>query len=72
MYFNDHPPPHFHVKSNEFRAKIAIETLEVIDGALPPKQLKTVRKWAEQHQKELMRNWLSLQETGTFVKIDPI
>jgi hypothetical protein len=72
MYFNDHPPPHFHVKCNEFRAQISIETLDVIDGGLPQKQLRIVRGWAQQHKDELIKNWISLQETGTFDKIKPL
>ena len=72
MYFNEHPPAHFHVKHNEFRAQIAIATLEIIDGQLPPKQLRMVKQWAKAHQEELMKNWLSLQETGNFDKIMPL
>ncbi len=37
MYINDHNPPHFHVKYNEFRAMNNIRTLGVIEGALPPR-----------------------------------
>lgn len=72
MYFNDHPPPHFHVKYNEFRAQLAIVSLEVIEGELPPKELWLVRHWGKQHQAELLRNWEDLQETGKFVKIKPL
>jgi len=71
MYFNEHPPPHFHIKYNEFRAQMAIATLELIEGDLPPRQLRLVKEWATQHQDELMHNWLSLQETGHFDKIEP-
>ena len=34
-YFGDHPPPHFHALYAGDAAKIAIETLQVIDGSLP-------------------------------------
>jgi hypothetical protein len=27
LYFNDHDPPHFHAKYNEFRGKITITEL---------------------------------------------
>lgn len=72
MYFNEHPPAHFHVKYNEFRAQIAIKSLEIIEGELPPRQLRLVIEWARLHQAELMDNWLSLQKTGEFVKIKPL
>ena len=34
MYFKDHPPPHFHAIYGEHEAKIAIATLELIEGQL--------------------------------------
>ena len=72
MYFNEHPPAHFHVKYNEYRAQIAIKTLDIIEGELPPKQYSQVKEWAGNHQEELLQNWISLQETGKFVKIKPL
>jgi hypothetical protein len=33
MYYDDHPPPHFHAIYGEHEAKIGIETLELIDGS---------------------------------------
>ena len=30
MYYNDHPPPHFHVRYNQQKAIISIETLEIL------------------------------------------
>jgi hypothetical protein len=35
MYWRDHPPPHIHVFYGGAQALIAIETGEVIAGALP-------------------------------------
>jgi hypothetical protein len=35
MYVRDHPPPHFHASYGEHEAFVAIETGEVIEGALP-------------------------------------
>lgn len=37
MFYNDHNPPHFHAKYGDFKAVIAIETGEVIEGRLPPR-----------------------------------
>jgi hypothetical protein len=39
MFFNDHPPPHFHARSSEFEATIEIGTLAVIEGPTPPAAL---------------------------------
>lgn len=72
MYFNEHPPAHFHAKYHDFRVQVSIKTLEVIEGRLPPKQMKLLIKWAREHQDELLRNWVSLQDTGKFDKITPL
>jgi hypothetical protein len=39
MYFNDHPPPHFHARYNEFEAVIQITPLEVLEGSMPRRAL---------------------------------
>lgn len=44
MFFNDHPPPHFHARYGEFEATVAIETLEVMEGELPSRALIFVRE----------------------------
>ena len=43
MYYNDHDPPHFHVRYGEKRAIIAIESLKVLDGALPTREMAICR-----------------------------
>jgi hypothetical protein len=35
MYVKDHPPPHFQAVYGEYEANVAIDTGEVIEGALP-------------------------------------
>lgn len=58
MYTFDHNPPHFHVLlSDGTQAKLAINTLDVLAGNLPPGLLREVRSWAEIHQNELRQNW---------------
>src|SRR5439155_1615255 len=42
MYYDDHPPPHFHVQYGEYRAKITIDSLAVLQGYLPPRALGLV------------------------------
>jgi len=57
MYYNDHPPPHFHVRYNQQKAIIDIETLSILEGKLSPRILGLVVEWAALHQTELMQNW---------------
>lgn len=72
MYFNDHNPPHFHVRYEEFRAIVGINPLELREGPLPPRVLGLVMEWAESHQDELMQNWTSLATEGKFNRIAPL
>ncbi len=66
MYFNDHNPPHFHVRYEESRALVGIEPLELREGQLPPRVLGLVMEWGEMHQSELMENWTTLAKVGKF------
>lgn len=72
MYFNDHGPPHFHAKYNDFRGKITIEDLRLIEGKLPNRVMAFILEWANEHRAELMANWETLSETGRYQKIKPL
>ena len=50
MYYDDHPPPHFHVYSSGQSAAIAIDTLEVAEGRLSRRTLSLVLEWASEHR----------------------
>ncbi|MBS3026413.1 MAG: DUF4160 domain-containing protein [Dolichospermum sp. DET50] len=54
MYYNDHPPPHFHVRYNQQKAIIDIETLSILEGKISPCILGLVIEWAAIHKTELM------------------
>jgi Domain of unknown function (DUF4160) len=47
MFFNDHEPPHFHVRYQGFRARVLIANGEAIDGRLPPTVARVVKEWTE-------------------------
>jgi hypothetical protein len=57
MYFDDHPPPHFHASYQGFEAFVRIDDGEVIHGSLPKKAARIVKQWALDHRNELMANW---------------
>ena len=68
MYYNEHNPPHFHLRYNEYRAVMGIETLNILDGKLPARVRGLVEEWAEMHQQELLVMWNSKE----FHKIEPL
>jgi hypothetical protein len=72
MYFKEHNPPHFHAEYGDFDAEIAIESLAVLAGKLPPKAMGLVSEWASLHQEELMKNWNNLRKDKTWFPIDPL
>ena len=60
MYFRDnarHHLPHIHVRYQGVEAAISIEDGSVLDGHLPPKQLKMVQVWIEIHKEDLLIDW---------------
>ena len=56
MYFQqkEHNSPHIHAVYGEYIGVIDIQTLEMIEGDLPPKALALVKEWTEQHKQELL------------------
>ena len=72
MYWRDHPPPHFHAAYGGQVAEIAIDTLEVIDGRLPPRALRLLTEWAGLHQDELRENWTRARAHDRLVAVDPL
>ena len=57
MYWDEHNPPHFHVKYGGEQATINIQTLEIIEGKLNRRATELVLEWAELHQADLLENW---------------
>jgi len=72
MYWRDHPPAHFHSSYAGQVAKIEIESLELLDGWLPPRALRLVKEWAELHQDELRDDWDPARAHDALVPIDPL
>ena len=72
MFYNDHPPPHFHARYGEFEATIGIDTLEIIEGQLPGRALTLVREWATMHREQLVEDWRLCRENTPPVKIEPL
>jgi hypothetical protein len=72
MYFNDHNPPHFHVRYGEYRATINIETVQVQEGELPSRVRDLVVEWGRMHGDELRENWTLLATQGKLKPIPPL
>lgn len=64
MYFDDHPPPHFHARYGGDEAVLVIATGGLLAGSLPPRALRLVREWLREHRDELAANF----ERGSALK----
>jgi len=68
MYFDEHAPPHLHVRYNEHRGTFDLQTLNLRDGSVPARVRGLVEEWAELHQAELLDMW----RTKDFHKVKPL
>ena len=72
MYYEEHGVPHFHAHYAGQDSSIAIDTLEVLGGALPRRMLTLVRRWARLHREELHANWNRARNEDPLESIDPL
>jgi hypothetical protein len=67
-----HNLPHFHAQYAEHEAVFAIDSGDLLDGSLPPRQIRLIQAWIEIHREELMADWqLAVKGEPTF-KIEPL
>ena len=71
MYNSEHNPPHFHIRYNDYRATMDINTGE-INGNLPRRVLNLVYEWFDQHNDELKENWLRMEKGEEIINIKPL
>ena len=72
MFYNDHAPPHFHAEYGGSIMLVAIDTLAVVGGKLPPRATGMVLEWAVQHQQELGEAWEHARQMQPLNRIDPL
>lgn len=72
MYFDDHPPPHFHAEYGSFRAIFAIDSLALIAGELPPRALGLVTEWGALHREDLRGLWSRASAMQPLSRIAPL
>ena len=72
MYYDDHPPPHFHIYYQEFAASVEIDTLVVIAGPFPRRAMALVLEWGFLHRPELVANWQLAETHRPLQLIEPL
>ena len=71
MYFDDHAPPHFHVRAGGADARVVIRSGSV-DGSLAGGQHAAVDLWRRQHTLELLQNWARAARHEPLHQIEPL
>ena len=72
MYFDDHPPPHFHAIYGRQEAQVGIDPIVILQGKLPRRAESMIIEWAALHQRELVGNWERLQGNQPASRIPPL
>ncbi len=67
VFSNEHPPPHFHVKSSEIDASFSIEDCRLLNGKIPSSASQKVKYWHRYSKPKLIEAWNSSRPTGCTV-----
>ena len=68
-YPNEHPPPHFHVKSPNLNASFCIENCKILEGRVETKDRKKIELWHQHAKPLLIERWDSTRPTECTVGI---
>lgn len=72
IFYDDHNPPHFHVRYGEHKASIRIDDLAILEGSLPGRALGLVVEWAALHKGELQADWELARRMEPLAPIAPL
>lgn len=72
MFYNDHEPPHFHVRYGSQKAIVRIDDLSIIEGRLTPRVRGLVTEWAALHLDELREDWERARRNEPLQRISPL
>lgn len=63
IYSNEHPPPHFHVKSPNVDASFDIKNCEKLNGNINKKDCQLIKYWHKKAKNELIKAWDEMRPT---------
>jgi hypothetical protein len=72
MHFNKYMSPFIILHYGNMRALITIETIELVSGNVPNRQVKIAMGWIALHQHELMEAWDMMIAGLELVQIAPL
>lgn len=72
MYYNDHPPPHFHAYYRDFMIQVSIGSGMRLSGEFPARAERLLLEWLNLHREELLMNWDLARHRSPLRRIDPL
>ena len=72
LYYRDHQPPHFHAIYAGSEALVAIGSLAILRGSLPPRATGLVMEWAGLRRADLERAWQKARNSEPLDDIQPL
>lgn len=72
MYYNDHSPPHFHVRYGDHKAVVAIDGPRLLEGKLGPRAVGLIMEWAALHHEELLADWELARQMQPLNPVPPL
>ncbi len=67
VYPNEHPPPHFHVKSPSVDASFDIQDCSKLNGSISNKDFKMIKYWHNSAKNILIKAWNDTRPTNCTV-----
>jgi len=67
IFSNEHPPPHFHVKSPNIDASFSIEDCRKLNGNIERGDLKKIEYWHKHSKVLLIKHWNESRPTNCVV-----
>ena len=71
MKWDDHMPPHFHAWYQGHKASFLLDG-SLLEGDMPPRQIKIIQGWAAVHEDEIVANWEACKNGGDPFKIEGV
>ena len=72
MFYDDHDPPHVHVRHGDHRAKVDLDG-NILNGSLDsPARVRLLRYWLELNRDRLVENWARACAEKPLEKIPPL
>jgi hypothetical protein len=72
MFYDDHPPPHFHAAYHGQEVQVGIHTLEILKGTIPRRAMALVLEWAAVHRADLQHAWELASRNQQPPRIEPL